>query len=839
VSRYRSPPVGRAVLYLITVLPLAAARVAGAAAFPGCAVGDTSANALATRWNPPLNRPVSLHAREISLRDALDRIAAGARLRLSYSAEALPLDRRVCVALDSVSVGDALSELVASPSIRFVVIDGDQVVLSPARSGASTADHPPAVLDRIVVTGSADGAAERALPIALDVLDGRALAQRSATTVSQTLNAAVPGLWMWEQSPVSLLASYGSIRGASSFGTSYPKIYLDGIQVANPLLVTRIIPGAIERIEVIRGPQGAALYGADAISGVANIISRHDAAEGGPHARMEAGLGLAGSDYAANPALQQDYGLALTAGSNTRSASLHVEAGSLGAFIPSVYSRSLSAIGTARRVGSGSIVTGTLRFFGMRAGTAESPILTGALPAGSFGGGGTTTPGVESMAEYTAGLTAKFFPGDKWQHTVVAGVDGYVLDGVPDDRSPLPSAGSSALGDARGAAARVTLRASSVRKLALGTGGTADLTFSAEQSSLRERAEHDQLVPMGGGGGGGFTPDPDTSEVVRWRGNTGLTAQANAALFDHLFLAGGVRLERDEGAAATGRFATLPMIGAAWVRDLRPLTIKVRSAYGKGIRWPEIPARETLWEGLRPGTPTVPLAPEEQSGIEGGIDLFLGRTASLQVTRFDQVATGLIQRVTLVGDTSTSSGPDRRQIAYQLQNVGEITNRGWEIQGSTRRGPLALSAAFTQVSSHVRKLAAGYTGDLRPGDRMLEVPARTMSVTAAWTGVRWLASLTAYRASSWINYDRVALAQAFAARDTTFRPPEFVGANLRTFWKDYGGVTHLKATATFNLLRGFALTLTGDNLLNRQTGEPDNVTVLPGRTISLGVRREF
>ena len=67
----------------------------------------------------------------------------------------------------------------------------------------------------------------------------------------------VAGLWMWEQSPASLLARYGSIRGASSFGVSYPKMYIDGIEVANPLLLTDLNPASLDRVEIIRGPASA------------------------------------------------------------------------------------------------------------------------------------------------------------------------------------------------------------------------------------------------------------------------------------------------------------------------------------------------------------------------------------------------------------------------------------------------------------------------------------------------------------------------------------------------------------------------------------------------------
>jgi iron complex outermembrane receptor protein len=180
-------------------------------------------------------------------------------------------------------------------------------------------------------------------------------------------------------------------------------------------------------------------------------------------------------------------------------------------------------------------------------------------------------------------------------------------------------------------------------------------------------------------------------------------------------------------------------------------------------------------------------------------------------------------------------------IAYQLQNVGAIDNRGWEMQATSSSGPLSLSATLSLVSSRVRRLSPGYRGDLRPGDRMLEVPARTFGLGAAWTAPRWSLSATAARASDWVNYDRLALATALAATRASDAPyyDAFVGARLREFWRSYGGVTHVGVRASLRLGRSSALTLTGDNLLNRQLGEPDNVTVLPGRTVTLGVRAGF
>jgi outer membrane cobalamin receptor len=227
------------------------------------------------------------------------------------------------------------------------------------------------------------------------------------------------GFWVWLSAGSSLSAQYGSIRGASSFGPSYPKVYIDGIEVANPLLLTRFSPESIERIEIIRGPEGAALYGGDAINGVTNIVTRNEAFEGGPRARMRSDFGFSASDFAPGAGLAQDHTLSIRAGSATTSAGLNLAFGNVAQFVPGGDGEHLSADGSVRVATDRTQLSGMLRILNERAGAPMNSLMS-------------TLTGIDSLPiqkpqsalQYTAGLRAQFTPNGRWTHSLVLGVDG-------------------------------------------------------------------------------------------------------------------------------------------------------------------------------------------------------------------------------------------------------------------------------------------------------------------------------------------------------------------------------------------------------------------------------
>ena len=808
-------------------------------------------------WDAPLDTRVTLRVRDVSLRDALDRLTAVSRVRLAYSADYLPVDRRVCVSAEQQPLGALLHTMLRGIDVQVLVVAG-RVVIAPAlRSATST---PPAsqgvnVLERVVVTGNAVAVPRRPLVIGVEIIDGDHLRRQALSSLAEILDAAVPGVWSWTQAPSSLVSQYGGIRGASSFGSSSPKIYIDGVEVANPLLVTQLNPDAVDRIEVIRGPQGSALYGSDAISGVINVVTRHDGGTfAAPVVQFRSMAGAAGSAFAPGLVPTHEQRLTVRAGTNVKSAGLAVTYGQTGALFPSSESRQVTATGDARLVTARETLTMSARVFDKRAGTGRNPLLpVSSAPAiidTLRARASTIAPSAnasQSVRQYTLSTSATFATEGVWTHSLLAGIDGYYLNNVADAINPVPSPLDSALRAAQGNGDRVTLRASSVARIGPVDGPQGTLTFGIEQSVLRQATTATSQVPGSSGQKYAIAID---RRAETWNHNTGLLSQVSTSWDDAIFLTGGLRVERNDAFSGTNRYPLLPMLGVAVVRNVGGAELKWRAAYGKGIRPPQTPARSASYgyagnlgyagnPGMGGPSAVLPaLDPEVQSGYEGGGELYLGRAFSLHLTRFDQRVTGLIQNVSVAIDTLMRNGSLERRVRYQLQNVGEITNTGWELQANATRGAFALASSFSAVDSRVRRLAIGYMGDLRAGDRTLAVPARTGSLTATYLGGSWFAALGATRAMDWINYDRVSLATWYTAQNASpSREP--TGTRLRTYWRQYDGETHLRFTASRDLNRGVALLLVGENLLGGQLGEPDNVTIRAGRTLTAGLRASF
>ena len=134
---------------------------------------------------------------------------------------------------------------------------------------------PQEQLQTIVITATKRATTDQDTPISLTAVTGEELTARGVTDL-QTLARSVPGLFVRDagagQSEFEMRGVYGLGGNSSVVG-----FYIDEIPLASPAFSnwgkTDINPNLydIERVEVLRGPQGT-LYGSSSLAGTIRLL---------------------------------------------------------------------------------------------------------------------------------------------------------------------------------------------------------------------------------------------------------------------------------------------------------------------------------------------------------------------------------------------------------------------------------------------------------------------------------------------------------------------------------------------------------------------------------------
>ncbi len=140
-------------------------------------------------------------------------------------------------------------------------------------AGRIAAQEPaPRDLDPVVITATKIETPAQQLGASVTVIPGDDVQRYHYETVEDVLRT-VPGVEIRRAGSIGKISNI-SIRGANA---NQVQVLVDGVRVKSPTTgqadLSDISPDLIDRIEVIRGPQST-LYGADAIGGVVNIITK-------------------------------------------------------------------------------------------------------------------------------------------------------------------------------------------------------------------------------------------------------------------------------------------------------------------------------------------------------------------------------------------------------------------------------------------------------------------------------------------------------------------------------------------------------------------------------------
>ena len=144
----------------------------------------------------------------------------------------------------------------------------------------------PLRLDEIVVTGAGTEQLAERLGTARSSVDAVEVQRANETNVVQALAGKIPNVVTNQASGDAGASTAIQIRGAKTFGTSQPVIFVDGVPISNqtrgqgvvtgipsPNRAADINPEDIESIEVLKGAAATSIYGASAGSAGAILIT--------------------------------------------------------------------------------------------------------------------------------------------------------------------------------------------------------------------------------------------------------------------------------------------------------------------------------------------------------------------------------------------------------------------------------------------------------------------------------------------------------------------------------------------------------------------------------------
>ncbi len=677
---------------------------------------------------------------------------------------------------------------------------GQDVTVDVALQGAATQ------LEQVVVTGTVVPTERKAIPTPISVITADQIEEKGYQRVDQVFRGDIPGAMAWDQGPYNYYTQI-NIRGASSLTGSIVKTYIDGVEVADPYFLETIDPASIERIEVLRGPQGSTLYGSGALGGVMQIFTKHGTL-GTPEPEVEAKVsaGLVQSRW--DNTVQQDHALAVSGGGPDFSYRFGGGWLHWGDFVAHAHSTNANLSGNVRGTQGPVTIELSGRYYSKSFGYPISPDF--------YQFGGYYSPAYDPtdlIKQQTFGLTVDYTATSRWRHTLVFGYDRNGFDAYQNSPLYRTSADTfvtvNTYDETRGSVAYHTSYEGTLGRAVRAslTAGADHWTFHYGQFYAGQVTQTNNLSSVPGSG--------SRSQYD----NSGYFAQGQLGIREALFVTAGLRAENNQNFGKDFGLLWAPRVGLAYVRAIGGLTAKARVAYGKAIRPPNPGYAQTVVgaNSTQLGNPN--LGPEQQVGPDAGLELYFGQHGSLEATYYHQTANDLIDGVVL------NSSP----YTYQFQNIGRVRNTGWEFQGQLNARRLSLSGTYSITNSTVEQLSPTYGGDLRPGDQPLGTPKHAAGAAVSYSLPRTAVTLGMTYIGPWTSYDFLALFGFF------YGGQPYRGS-FRAYWMTYPSITKFHLSVSRTLTDRYSVFLRSDNLTNNHVSEVANSTITTGRTTMIGVR---
>jgi TonB-linked SusC/RagA family outer membrane protein len=149
-----------------------------------------------------------------------------------------------------------------------------------AKEGLKIALNPSSqALSDVVVTGVGVATSKKKVPIDVATVNSKDFAASATTNVQQQLDGQIAGANIQQTSGTPGATFLITLRGINDLSNPNPIILVDGVLITN---LNNIDPAIVDRVEVVKGPAGAMLYGAKGANGVIQIFTKKGSLNGRP-----------------------------------------------------------------------------------------------------------------------------------------------------------------------------------------------------------------------------------------------------------------------------------------------------------------------------------------------------------------------------------------------------------------------------------------------------------------------------------------------------------------------------------------------------------------------------
>jgi TonB-linked SusC/RagA family outer membrane protein len=148
--------------------------------------------------------------------------------------------------------------------------DGLKISLNPSTQALSD----------VVVTGVGVATSRKKVPIDVATVSSKDFAPSVTTNVQQALDGQIAGASIQQSSGTPGAGFNIILRAVNSLDGTNPLILVDGVQMNATSNINNLDPSTVDHIEVVKGPAGGMLYGAQGANGVIQVFTKKGALNG-------------------------------------------------------------------------------------------------------------------------------------------------------------------------------------------------------------------------------------------------------------------------------------------------------------------------------------------------------------------------------------------------------------------------------------------------------------------------------------------------------------------------------------------------------------------------------